>query len=238
MKKLLLVSLLLLSTLSPAFAQILGVGNHHVYAPPQATYANNGCVASVNGVSQLTCVISNIIAGQIIFLNTEQSNATISSVTDSNTGTVATVVGPLNWGGGSAYDTTYVVTGAGAGTHTLTVTFSNPASYVKLIGLVVSNANATNPIDSAVSSQLAQYDYTCAPITPSSAAELVISFIHGSGAIYLPSSHTPLMTIAKSASDADTSSFGNAILPAPQSIIWSSTVDSSYTSCTSIAVKH
>lgn len=34
MKKLLLASLLLLSTLPPAFAQIMGMTPHHVFAPP------------------------------------------------------------------------------------------------------------------------------------------------------------------------------------------------------------
>jgi hypothetical protein len=237
MKKLLIAALLLLC-LPSAHAQIMGMTSHHVFAPPQAIYANNGCVANANGISQLTCVVSNVTSGQTIFLNTEQSNATISSVTDSNTGTIATVVGPLIWSGGSAHDTTYVVTGVGAGTHSLTVKFSGTASYVELIGLVVSNANAINPVDSAASSQLSQYIYTCAPITPTSSAELVISFIHGSGNIYLPSANTPRMTIAQSESADNTSSYGNAISPVSQSIIWSSTVASPATSCTSIAVKH
>jgi hypothetical protein len=180
--------------------------------------ASLGCTNDNYGSSaNIACTTASISAGQdlLVFIATGQ-NVAISSVADSNTGTVANVLG----GSGGTVDNsvtlwTYDVVGTAAGTHTITATWTSTVNYLAIIVMVINSPHPTSPIDSAnaVGITSATTTLQCGSVTTTEAGELLVSTIAaGSDTISSAGTVPQAMTMYENTfSSTFATEYGNAV---------------------------
>ena len=110
---------------------------------------NNGGGSST---STLSCTISSVTAGALLMIGDSDSTSNTRTVTVD--GTAATLITTQSWAAAGLSGNIYYFANAGAGTHTVTVTYSAPVGYPTMIVNAFNNAPTSGTIID-VSSSLA-----------------------------------------------------------------------------------
>lgn len=175
-----------MSTYAPA--QFVGVNIRQLSPPTSKVSYTNGCLFENNATLSLTCTISGGVSGQFLLVQVSEFNypGATPVVTDTNTGTIAHLLGPTTFNNGSGRDDVWSITNTGAGTHTITVTFNTTASFTTETAILFSGASTTSPIDSSSTSDVAGGSSSCASVTTTSPADLLASFATISGPTLSP----------------------------------------------------
>lgn len=194
----LLACIFLLINASFAPAQFAGVNIRGLNPPvSNVSYANNGCTIENNATTSLACTTTNVLlAGQTVLLTITDFNyaGATPTITDSNTGTISHLLGPTIFHSGTGIADIWLIKNAGAGTHTITATYNNTASYATEVVVVFSGASTTSPVDAATASDVAGGTASCASVTTTSPADMLVSFAAISGDTLTAGTSPQLMT--------------------------------------------
>lgn len=171
---------------------------------PAAVVTAQSCYnGSPSPTYSLSCTTPSITAGYALLVVTNGlgSGATIT-IADTNTGTVISAYSGVNWtASANAMHSEWVIANAGAGAHTITVSYTAPLGYAFVAVVAISGASATSPIDSTATfaSGSSSTTATCNSVTTSNSSELIIGWAQFSnGASTLSSASSPqTMTLYK-----------------------------------------
>ena len=192
--------------------------------PSTATSVVVGCASASASGNTVSCTITGVTAGQTILVDLGYFNASNPVLTDSNTGTISTILGPtvVSVLASNGSDNVWVVKNAGAGTHVLTATFSVSPSYPGMTALLITGASTTSPIDgSSAVGNIYPGSGLCSSVTTTTPKDLLVTFVNAPlGATATPLSSPQNMTTGSGG--AVPWAYGTADLAGSNYVTWSS----------------
>ena len=162
----------------------------------QGTYANPGSAQTENVTYPLAQVSGDL---NVVIVGWWETNATIVSVTDSSQNIYSLAVGPTVLAGDGVGAIYYAknISGAPAGTNTVTVTFSQPVSAPDLRILEYSGVDTANPVDVVAAGTGSSATPTAGPLTTTAANDIIVAgnfvytYITGAGSGFTNRMYTP-----------------------------------------------
>ena len=162
----------------------------------QGTYTNPGSARTENVTYSLAQVSGDL---NVVIVGWWETNATIVSVTDSSQNIYSLAVGPTMLAGDGVGAIYYAknISGAPAGTNTVTVTFSQPVSAPDLRILEYSGVDTANPVDVVAAGTGSSATPTAGPLTTTAANDIIVAgnfvytYITGAGSGFTNRMFTP-----------------------------------------------
>ncbi len=145
-------------------------GNQKIFTPASSSTPTfvDACQSSDAG-NPYVCSVTTT-TGSTILVNTITYDNGIPTLTDSNTGTISKISGPLSfYSNGNSF--VFVIVNAGDGEHDLSISYDSGGHYAGMQAIAVSGVSSGSPVNAVASASSG-----CPNITTTVPSTLLVSF--------------------------------------------------------------